>query len=213
METAWRLTVRLTLVLAILFVSQQGFAASTRFSDDFDSGSASGWSIDGGTWAVVDGRYVGAGASDTSSPCGQPTNETLIEDLEGGDVDMQLDMTSIQRVDKLIVLRSADPDNQIELNFRAERPGEFPADLIVQERVSCQQTLYTPEFSVPAPHQLGQTIHVRIKLKGDRLQVWMDNKQLLNKEYPFVAKQGKIGLRVIEGGTTAFDNVEVHVTK
>ena len=109
METALRLTVRLTLVLAILFVSQQGFAASTRFSDDFDSGSASGWSTDGGTWEVVDGRYVGTGAWDASSPCGVPANETLIEDLEGRDVDMQLDMTSIAGVDKLVVLRSTDP--------------------------------------------------------------------------------------------------------
>jgi hypothetical protein len=184
------------------------------FCDDFSAGTAERWNPQGGVWSVTDGQYIGSGTFDTFSNCGFLTNQTLIRDLEALDAEVLLDMKSIERVDKLVVLRSADPDNQIELNFRAERPGEFPADLIVQEKTNCQFTLHTPEFSVLIPpHQLGQAIHSRILLIGRRLLVWIDRALVLNRSFPFSVRTGRLGLGVIEGGVTAFDNVEVHVLK
>jgi hypothetical protein len=127
---------------------------SKFFCDDFSSGTAERWEPQGGAWTVAGGQYVGDGLFDRPCP-GFSNNETLIHDLKARNVDIQLDMQSIQRVDKGIILRSTGPGNQIELNFRAERPGEFPADLIVQEVVNCQPILYTPEFSVLIPpHQV-----------------------------------------------------------
>lgn len=186
-------------------------AATAFFCDDFSTGGADRWSPSGGLWDVIDGRYVGEG-TDERFGCGEfPTNQTLIRDFEARDVDLTLDMASIERVDKIVVLRSADPDNQIEVNFRAERPGEFPADLIVQERSQCAFTLLTPEFSVLIPpHQVGQTIHVRVQLVHDRLRVWIDGTLVLNRSFPFSERTGALGVDVIGGGVTAFDNVFVH---
>ncbi|MCZ7684559.1 MAG: hypothetical protein M5U28_39635 [Sandaracinaceae bacterium] len=41
------------------------------FCDDFADGTASAWRPEGGSWSVVDGRYVGSGpASLDAVPCG-----------------------------------------------------------------------------------------------------------------------------------------------
>ncbi len=186
-------------------------AAAAFFCDDFSVGNAHHWSPSGGLWAVVDGRYVGEG-TDERFGCGEvPTNQTLLRDFQARDVDIELDMMSIARVDKILVLRSADPDNQIELNFRAERPDEFPADLVVQERSKCAFTLLTPEFSVLIPpHQVGQTIHTRAQLVHERLRVWIDGTLVLNRSFPFSVRSGALGMGVVGGGVTAFDNVFVH---
>src|SRR6266487_1104142 len=166
-------------------------AAAAFFCDDFSTGSTDQWSPGEGLWTVKDGAYVGEG-TDERFGCGEfPTNQTLIRDFQARDVDLELDMMSIQRVDKILVLRSADPDNQIELNFRAERPDEFPSDLVVQERSRCNFTLLTPEFSVLIPpHQVGQTIHTRAQLVHERLRVWIDGTLVLNRSFPFSVRSG-----------------------
>jgi hypothetical protein len=43
--------------------------------------------------------------------------------------------------------------------------------------------------------------------------VWIDGQLVLNRSFPFAATKGQIGLAVIDGGITAFDNVRVHVLK
>ena len=179
----------------------------TNFCDDFSSGRAPRWSTDGGTWNVVEGRYVGS-ANGSYSPCGHPTNQSLIRNFRARNLDVRLDLTSLVGVNKFVVLRSTDPDNQIELNFRAERPGAFPADLIVQEKAACAFFLHTPEFSVlTPPHQVGQTIRVRVRLTGDRLQVWTDGVQVLDRTFPFSARAGRAGVGVYLDAA-AFDNVQ-----
>jgi len=77
-------------------------------------------------------------------------------------------MTSLDRVDKGLILRSAGPGDQIELNFRAERPDDYPADVIVQEISGCEGRSIR-RVSVIIPHQVGQTIHVRVRLVGSQL--------------------------------------------
>lgn len=163
---------------------------------------------------VQENEYVGEGTFDNRCTYGFSNNETLIQDLDASNVDIQLDMRSIERVDKGIILRSTGADNQIELDFRAERPGAYPADLLVQELVNCQFIRHTQEFEVLIPpHQVGETIHVRITLIGNRLQVWIDGQRVLNRSFPFVATKGQVGLAVINAGITAFDNVSVKVLK
>lgn len=183
------------------------------FCDDFDDSSAARWNPLGGVWAVEAGRYVGQGELDT--PCiGFSTNETVIDGLVARNVDIQLEMGSIERVDKAIILRSTDPNNQIELNFRAERPGAYPSDLIVQELVDCTLIWHTAEFEILLPpHQMRETIHVRARLVGNRLQVWVDGQQVLNRSFEFTAVRGQVGLAAVQGGITHFDNVQVHVLK
>jgi hypothetical protein len=162
-------------------------------------------------WTVEDGEYVGEGTFNPtcSGISFDELNGTLIRNLEASNVDIRVDMRSIERVDKGIILRSTGPDNQIELNFRAD---PF-SDLIVQELVDCEFITHLPEFEVLIPHQEGETIHTRVKLIRNHLQVWINGRLVLNRSFPFAAMRGGVGLAVIEGGITAFDNVEVHVLK
>lgn len=108
--------------------------SSTNFCDEFNSGRAVRWGTEGGIWSVIDRRYVGIPTFDSShSPCGHPTSQSLIRNFRARNVDMRVDLTSLTGVDKFVVLRSTDSDNQIELNFRAAPYG----DLVVQEKVAC----------------------------------------------------------------------------
>jgi hypothetical protein len=176
--------------------------AGADFCDDFSDGTAARWETQGGTWDVIDNEYVGTGVHDACAT-GFSTNETLIRDLRVTDVELRVDMRSEQRVDKGIVLRSTGPGDQIELNFRA---APFN-DLVVQELAACQFILL--DFAAQIPHQVEQTIEVHAKLVGDRLVVWIDGELVLDRSFPFRAKSGSVGLAVIEGGITAFDNVQV----
>jgi hypothetical protein len=97
---------------------------------------------------------------------------------------------------------------QVRLTVGAAGPGAFPADLIVQEKVACAFILHTPEFSVlTPPHQVGQTIRARIRLTGDRLQVWTDGVQVLDRTFPFSARSGRAGAGVYLD-KAAFDDVQ-----
>jgi len=190
----------------------QPVQADTLFQDNFNSGNANRWSPLGGTWAVVNGKYVGEGTSLGPSPCGQDpaVAETLIRNLQAENVDIEADIKSIERVDKSIAFRWADNDRQVMLGIRAERPGAFPADLLVVERKDCQHIVYTSEFSVLIPpHQVGQTIHVHAILIGKRLRVLIDKVLVLDRIFPFSLRSGKVALEVNEGGITTFDNVKV----
>ena len=182
--------------------------SGVAFFDDFNGGNADRWEPTGGIWSLVDGRYEGQETEGTTC-MGFAPNQSIIRDMQARDVDLEVDMTSLDRVDKGLILRSAGPGDQIELNFRAERPDEYPADLIVQEISACERTLYTPEFSVIIPHQVGQTIHVRARLVGSQLTVWMDGALVLDEAFPFASRQGRLGVALL--GVAQFDNVAVRV--
>jgi hypothetical protein len=195
------------------FCDRAGSRDSPYFCDDFSNSSAARWEPQGGVWAVETGHYVGQGDFGVSCP-GFSSNATLIDRLEAMDVDIQLDMRSIVRVDKAIILRSTDVGNQIELDFRAERPGAYPSDLMVQELIDCEYIWHTDEFEILLPpHRVGETIHVRVRLVDNKLQVWVDSQLVLSRSFRFTATTGRVGLAVIEGGITEFDNVQVHVLK
>jgi hypothetical protein len=142
------------------------------FCDDFSSGTAEQWEPQVGVWTVEDGEYVGEGTFNPTcfGISNDELNGTLIRNLEASAVDVRVDMRSIERVDKGIILRSTGPDNQIELNFRAD---PF-SDLIVQELVDCEFITHLAEFEVMIPHPVGETIHTRVKLIRNHLQVWIN---------------------------------------
>ncbi|HET9865582.1 MAG TPA: hypothetical protein VFP37_19250 [Steroidobacteraceae bacterium] len=171
------------------------------FCDDFSDGVAANWESQGAIWQVIDNEYVGTG---TAEACGTgfASNETFVRDLVAADVEVRFDMRSLERVDKAIVLRSTGPGDQIELNFRADPFN----DVVVQELGACQ-FLFLQSF--PAPHPMGQTVEAHVKLVGNRVVVWLDGELILDRSFPFRAKSGSVGLGVIEGGVTAFDNVQV----
>jgi len=172
------------------------------FCDDFSDGTDTRWERLGGSWEVVDNEYVGTGLPDACAT-GSSADETLIRDLRAQNVEMRLEMRSQQRVDKGIILRSTGFGDQIALNFRADPFN----DLVVQELAGCQFILFDSNTQIP--HQVGQTIDVRVKLVGDQLTVWIDDRLVLDRSFPFRARPGSVGLVVIDEGVTAFDNVQV----
>lgn len=185
-------------------------STTTEFFDDFSQGNANRWSVNDGSWSVSDGRYIGFGGA--ASTCqGLGPNQSLVHGLQARDLDVELDMVSISGVDKALILRSSAVGDQIELNFRAERPGAFPADLVVQEISACNRSMYTAEFAVEVPHQVGQTIHVRVRLVGTQLTVWVDGTQVLDDSFPFTNVSGQVGVAFVSGRTAGFDNVKVKI--
>lgn len=179
----------------------------SAFSDDFSSGNANRWLPDSGTWGVLNGEYQGSGALSS----GFGANQSVVRDLQGRDIDIELDMRSVGGVDKGVILRSADPMNEIELNFRAARPNAYPADLVVQEVTNGSQSFHVGEFAVLIPHDVGQTIHVRARLVGSQLTVWMNGAIVLDSSFAFAIRSGRVGVGVPAGEVAAFDNVGVHV--
>jgi hypothetical protein len=177
------------------------------FCDDFESGTAENWQPDTGAWTVEDREYVGRAGTDRCGT-GFSSNETLIRHLDAADVDVRLEMRSIQRVDKGVILRSTSAGDQIELNFRA---SPFFSDLVVQELVGCQFNFLE---SATVPHEMGEVLQVRIRLVGKRLTVWAKQQLVLDRVLPFQARHGGVGLAVItDHGVSVFDNVRVKVLK
>ena len=172
------------------------------FRDDFSDGTDARWETRGGLWEVINNEYVGTGLPDACAT-GSSADETLIRDLRAQNVEMRLEMRSEKRVDKGIILRSTGFGDQIALNFRADPFN----DLVVQELAGCEFILFDSNTRIP--HQVGQTIDVRVKLVGDHLTVWIDDRLVLDRSFPFRARPGAVGLVVIDEGVTAFDNVQV----
>ena len=178
------------------------------FCDDFEDGAAEEWEPIGATWTVERNVYTGrAGVESDQCNTGFSSNESLIRELRATDVDVTLEMHSIQRVDKGLVLRSTDPGNQIELNFLAA-PYNV---LAVQHSIDCVQEYLS---FVPFEHQLGEIIKVRVRLVGQRLQVWVNGSSLVDAEFPVRTTAGSVGMVVItELGYSVFDNVHVEVLR
>lgn len=179
-----------------------------QFCDDFEDGAAEEWEPIGGTWTVERNVYSGrAGAEVDQCSTGFSSNESLIRELQATDVDVTLEMHSIQRVDKALVLRSTDPGNQIELNFLTAGYNV----LAIQHSIDCVQEYLS---FVPFEHQLGEIIKVRVRLVGQRLQVWVNGSPLVDGEYPVRITAGRVGVAVISDlGYSVFDNVRVDVLR
>jgi hypothetical protein len=182
------------------------------FCDDFENGTAERWQPVDGTWRVVDREYVGRAGVDRCST-GFSSNESLIRHLDAADVDVRVQMRSIQRVDKGVILRSTSPGNQIELNFLADPYNA----LAIQEVVNCELRIYQILSGIGIAgihHELGEIVNIRIRLAGQRLQVWMKGQLVLDGSFPFRATRGSVGLSVITDlGYSVFDNVRVNVLR
>jgi hypothetical protein len=174
--------------------------------EDFDEGNAENWQPVDGSWFVQNDEYIARAGNDRCGT-GFSSNESLLGELRATDVDMTLEMRSIQRVDKGIILRSVDSATQIELNLLAA-PYNV---LYIGELINCQSQQF---YAVPLEHQLGEVIEVRVRLVGQRLQLWMNGRSIVDGEFPFTVRRGKVGMTVITDlGYAVFDNVRVDVLR
>ena len=186
--------------------------ASSRDCFDFsDSASASSWVADGGTWTLDDGGYVGTGPSDpvTCPDAGSLLTASVLEGFSAADVRVHVKMTALVRSDKVIVLRSRDSRNRIELNFRAyyEYEGtQYGGDLIIQELVDCEQTIHVDQGEVSVPHEIGEAITADIELRGNHFTVSVDEAEVFDADLSVATDAGGVGFAVITDATTLYDD-------
>jgi len=177
------------------------------FCDDFSDGEEASWTAEGGSFSVSGGRYVGEGPEEIDSGmCGASHMvASLREGASSSDVMIHAELRSLERVDKVIVLRATDDANRIELNFRADPYN----DLMVQELVDCELIYFTEDGEVPLPHGMDEKLVVDVELRGDRLIVRRDGETVLDQEFAFTNREGDVGVAVIERGVASFDSVWV----
>jgi len=161
-----------TLLVATVMISGAlpGPAAAASppatFADDFSTPLGDRWEVHGGSWEIVDGWLQGLGETDrlhvdTPSALDLAGAVAVVRGVTATNVSTCLDMTSLERVDKGIVLRWRGPDDGIWLGFRGLEADGLISDLTVAQAVDGVPTLYTPSHTVAIrPHNIGDTIHV-----------------------------------------------------
>ena len=187
--------------------------ASSRSCFDFSAASqASSWTPDGGTWSVVNGQYVGTGPSApvTCTTAGSLITASLVNNFSAANVRLHVQMTSIDRPDKVIVLRSQDSGDRVELNFIAywnDNGTQAGGVLSIQELTSCAQSFLVPTNTVSVPHNVGDTLTVDLVLRGTQLTVDVGGSQVFDGPLTTIlTAPGGVGLGVITGETVDFDD-------
>jgi len=168
---------------------------------------------EGGTWTVVNGQYVATGPA-TAVTCvgaGSLMTASLVDNFSAANVRVHLQMTSLDRPDKVIVLRSRDSGDRIELNFLANYDFGTPEGgvLVIQELVNCEYFNRNPPGTISIPHMVGETITVDLDLRGTQLTVKVDGSQVFDGALAVATAPGGVGVGVITGGTVVFDDVWV----
>jgi hypothetical protein len=173
--------------------------------DDFNVGDTTTWTPEGGSWSVVDGRYVGMGPTALDpNLCGESLMTASLRTFsEATDLTMHAQLGSEARLDKTIVLRALDDANRIELNFR----GAPINDLMVQELSDCVLTYHTAEGEIPVMQPEGERVDVDVDLRGSHLVVVVDGVVVVDRAFEFAnTGEGRVGLAVIDNAITVFDD-------
>ena len=178
---------------------------------DFSSASAgSSWMPDGGTWTVVNGQYIATGPADpvTCVGAGSLMTASLVDNFSAANVRVHVQMTSVDRPDKVIVLRSRDSGNRIELNFLANydfrNSGGRGADDPRARQLRLLQS--RPAGYDLVPHNIGDTITVDLDLRGTQLTVKVGGAQVFDGAITVATDPGGVGVGVITGATAVFDD-------
>lgn len=203
-------------------VDELGLPPASDFScddlDDLDGSEAAcldwndtttpGLEVEGGRWEVRGGMIVGFGPDSPSGDCtASLMSHALVPAVTAQDQRVRARLSSLARVDKVITLRSVDPANRVQVNFRATDTDGSYGDLMVQEIRDCVFTVFTGEGEIPIPHALGEAIDVELELVGTRLMVQVDGQTVFEREVPVVERAGQIGFGIIDRSTTVFDDV------
>jgi len=183
---------------------------------DFNDGSTSGWEVDGGEWAAVDGTYEVTGPAEPAScpETGSLITASLAPDISAANVRVSAQLTDLERADKVLVLRSRDSGNRIELNFRSFHDDEgviYGGDLVVQELVDCMLTTHVLPQTVEVPHELAESLVVDVELRGTALTVVVGGETVFEDEVPVSIEPGGVGFGVITSGVARFDDLVVEV--
>jgi hypothetical protein len=171
------------------------------------------------TWAIVNGAYVGtkpSGSGDvTCVGAGSLFTASNLSNFSAADVRVRVKMTSLTRVDKVLVLRERDSGDRFELNFRAnyvENGQTTGGDLVIQELIGCQDTTHVDTGVVLIPHSLLQTLAVLVELRGQQFKVTVDGNVVYNMALPVAIAAGSVGFALIDSAEM-FDDLIVETLK
>ena len=180
--------------------------SGSSFWDSTDDGR---WKISEGKWWVSNGMLIGTAIPRSCNGVYSTYNTELLTK----DVEMEVDLISLKgSQDRIISVRSYDPCNEIQLNFRSL---EFN-DLVVQQVFNGKQTIFGTFKNASIDPQ--KSTHVHIKLVGNHLTVWIDNNPLplVDSDFSFdLVYKGKVGLGVLKSkkgvdNKVGFDNVVIN---
>ena len=196
------------------------------FSNDSDS---SNFTNEAGTWSIQDGTYHGVGPQDGQITCpggphsGSGMTTSVLAMLSAADVRVHARMTSWTSPDKVLVLRSLASGSRIEVNFRSYWGNQEGGDLVIQSLVGCQQFSYVAPGTIRVPQYPYQAIEAVVQLRGQRLTIAMDGKQLYDDSpiatdedggtYGLPTDAGGVGFGVFWDNEAVFDNLVVEVLK
>ena len=178
------------------------------------SSDAAAFTPDGGNWAIRDGGYAGTGPSAdvTCVGAGSLFTASTLSNFSAADVRVHVKMTSLNRPDKVLVLRARDSGNRIELNFRANYVYDGQAsggDLTIAELVGCQDATHLDTGVVLIPHAMLQTLTVDVELRGQNFQVTVDGTVVYNNTLPVATTAGSAGFSVIYDAVELYDDFVV----
>lgn len=198
--------------------------ASDRKCYDFsNSGDATAFTPQGGTWTIVNGGYVGRGpAKAVTCPEteGSKMTASTLSGFAAADVRVHAKMTSLTLADKVIVLRERGPGNRLEVNFRAGFVYDGQAggdDMVIQELVDCQYSRHVQPGVVKIPHVELQAITVDVELRGQQIKVTVDDKVVYDHKVSdtvdVATAPGSVGFGVFYTGVQMFDDFVVETLK
>jgi hypothetical protein len=203
---------------------------SQRLCYDFSSaGDSSSFTSEAGAWSVEDGTYHGAGPQDGQVTCpgganaGSGMTTSVLATLSAADVRVHARMTTWSSPDKVLVLRSLASGSRIEVNFRSYWGDQQAGDLVIQSLVGCKTSSYLAPDTIRVPQYPYQAVEVVVQLRGQRMTIAMDGKQLYD-DSPIAtdgdggtcglpAQAGSVGFGVFKEGEAVFDNLVVEVLK
>ena len=203
---------------------------SQRLCYDFNSTSDnSNFTNEAGTRSVQDGTYHGVGPVDGQITCpggaqaGTGMTTSVLTTLSAADVRVHARMTSWNNPDKVLVLRSRASGDRIEINFRSYWANQQGGDVVIQALVGCQEITYVAPGTIPVPQYPYQAIEVDVRLRGQRLSIAMDGKQLYDDSptapdldggtHLLPTEAGSVGFGVFWDGEDVFDDLVVEVLK
>lgn len=165
------------------------------FQDDFNDGSADGWTTAGDwSWFVDNGEYVveqGSGTTEGSS--------SFAGELDWTNYIFEVDVKGETAFDKIVLVRYTDETNYYGVNLRS---GYNDISL---DRASSSIT------SASIENTNGVWYHIKTILMGPRILVYVNDTLYLDftDHNPTPITHGKIGLKGWNSSTVRFDNIVV----
>jgi len=201
----------LLLILLLFLLSANQAGAAILFQDDFNDGDASDWTVikGGNLWRVENGRYGGridSPSTEIISVAGEiPSSSYIIE----------LDIAPIVGADKNIVFRWKDYSSLVSgplYHYSAHFNDDNGGTLHLKKFGPSQNGW---PVTVPAVLSLNQSHKIKVVLKEQKVDVYMDGSKLASGTDPDYIHEGneRVMLYISTGGSFPtevwFDNIIV----